>query len=292
MNISNLLNVTSPGQYWSNISRYLSISLAPWSRVILATSVTSLVALGAYRWSQTNQNVHPVVPDPAFDKVQSRIKSTYAYVFGGFALTAAAAAISHISGLSRKILTNNSYILPIGFAVLTCGSLIATLTIPKENSKAQHVAWGIFNASMGLMLSPLGFINKAILAQAAFISLGVGGLLTLTAFLAPDKRFLQWEGPLMAALTTLSIASAVAIFFPSSSFAYGVDRVSLYGGLALYSGLLMSSTQRLIQEAETQSNQTFDPISSSMSIYLDSMNVFIRILRILAENDKKEEQLI
>jgi FtsH-binding integral membrane protein len=289
MNISNLLHVNSASQYWSNFSRYLSTSLAPWSRLILATSVTSLVGLGVYRWSQVNQTAHPVVSDPAFDKVQSKIKTTYAYVFGGFALTAAAAAISHISGLSRKILTNNSYILPIGFTVLTCGSLIATLTIPKENSKAKHVAWGIFNASMGLMLSPLGFLNKTILAQAAFISLGFGGLLTLAAFKATDRRFLEWQGPLMAALTTLSVASAVAIFFPGSSYAYGVDRVSLYGGLALYSGLLMSSTQRLMQEAETQSDQSFDPISSSMSIYLHSMSIFIRIVRILAENDKKDD---
>ena len=292
MNVSNLLNVSSTRQYWSKIPRYLSTSIAPWSRIILATSVTALMGLGAYRWSQANQHANNILPDEMFDEAKERIKSTYAYVFGGFALTAAAAVISHVSGLSRKILTNNSYILPIGLALVTCGSLIATLCVSKEDLKAKHIAWTIFNASMGLTLSPLGFLNKSILAQAAFISLGVGGLLTLTAFLAPDRKFLEWEGPLMTYLTTLSIASFVALFFPNSAFAYGVDRASLYGGLLIFSGLLMSSTQRLMQEAETEPEKSFDPINSSMSIYLDSMNIFIRILRILFENNKENEKVV
>jgi FtsH-binding integral membrane protein len=288
MYISNFFDASSTSQYWSTFFRNLSTSLAPWSRAILATSTTALVGLGTYRWSQTNASTQ-TTQDELFNQMKDRVKHTYAYVFGGFALTAAAAIVSHISGLSLKILNNNSYILPIGLTVTTFGSLIATLSISKEDQKAKHVAWVIFNSSMGILFSPLGFLNQAIVAQAAAISLGVGGLLTLAAYLAPDKRFLEWEGPLMAALTSLSIATTVAIFFPQTAFAYGVDRASLYGGLLIFTGLFMSSTHRLTQEAETQPRDKFDPINSSMNIYLDGLNIFIRVLRILVENKEKEQ---
>jgi FtsH-binding integral membrane protein len=285
MNISSLVQ-SSAGQYWSTFSRAASSSLAAWSGVILATSATALVGLGIYRWSKANQNQEDqVIKDRSFERIKEKIQRTYAYVFGGFALTAAAATASHVSGLSLKILTNTGYLLPIGLTVTSIGSLIATLATNKDDVKTKHVAWAIFNGTMGVMLSPLGFLNPVIIAQAAAISLGVGGLLTFTAFMAPDRQFLKWEGPLMTALTTLCVASTVAYFFPSTAFAYGVDRASLYGGLAIFSGLLMCSTHRLIDEAERK-QYTFDPINSSLSIYLDTMNLFIRILRILVENRK------
>lgn len=286
MNISSLVQ-SSVGQYWSTFSRAASSSLAPWSGVILATSATALVGLGVYRWSKSNnqdsQEGEVRLRDRNFERVKEKIQRTYAYVFGGFALTAAAATASHVSGLSLQVLTNTG--LSVTLTITSLASLITTLVVDKESVKTKHVAWAIFNGTMGVMLSPLGFLNPVLIAQAAAISLGVGGLLTLGAFMAPDREFLKWEGPLMTALTTLCVASTVAIFFPNSAFAYGVDRASLYGGLVLFSGLLMCSTQRLIDEAERKPYR-FDPINSSISIYLDTMNLFIRILRILAENKR------
>lgn len=97
------------------------------------------------------------------------------------------------------------------------------------------------------------------------------------------RAFLQWKGPLMAVLTILSVASFIACFAPGTAFAYGVDRASLYGGLALFGAYMIYDTQKLLFEAETQDDQTFDPINSSIKIYLDMVNLFVRIARILAE---------
>lgn len=94
----------------------------------------------------------------------------------------------------------------------------------------------------------------------------------------------------MMALTTLSIASFVASFFRDTAFHYGVDRMSLYGGLVIFSIYLMVDTQRLMDEAENQSDAQYDAINSSMSIYLDMVNIFIRVVRVLAENQKNDEK--
>ena len=286
MNIS-YLTQASIGDKVADFGRALSTSVSQWSGVILATSLAGLAGIGFYRWSQSTPG--PAVIDPDFEQVKKRVSQAYAYVFGGLTLTAVSAAIAHATGLSRKILENSYYIVP-ATVILSIGSLVATLVIDKENVKAKHVALAVFNVTMGLTLSPLGFVQRAIIAQAAFITLGIGSLLTLTAYLAPDKSFLKWEGPLMAALTSLSIAGFIARFFPNTAFAYGVDRASLYGGLLLFCGFFMSSTHRLIDEAEKQDDKQFDPINASMNLYLDTVNIFVRIVRILLENQKDKEQ--
>lgn len=298
MMISNFKHVASSG-YWSDFTHYANSSVSRWSGLILATSAAALVGLGLYRWSYSSStnvqendiskanNGSAIDQKETFNQVKDRVKRTYGYVFGGFVLTAAAAAAAHISGLSLRILI--SPYAGIALCLTSCGALIATQLIDKKNSKAQLMAWGIFNASMGMALSPLGYIDPRIVAQAAAVSLGLGGALTLTAFLAPDKSFLAWEGPLIAALTCISAASTVAIFFPASAFAYGVDRVSLYGGLIIFSALLMASTQGLMEKAEKQSDNEFDPLKSSINIYLDGMNIFLRVLRWMLENNEKQK---
>lgn len=284
MNISNMMNVATATQ-WSTVTQFLNSSMTRWSGLILATATTAAIGLGFYRWTHPQYNVDDI-QDDNFDKVKGRVCHVYGYVFGGFALTAAAAAVTHMSGLSLRILQDRYLAIPLTLGC--CAALVATHLINKDNDKTKKVAWLIFNVTMGMMLSPLGFLDQRIVAQAAAISLGLGGALTLTAFLAPDRRFLEWEGPLLAALSSLSIASFVAFFFPNTAFAYGVDRASLYGGLAIFSGFLMASTQRLIGEAEKLSDALFDPINASMNIYSDMLSIFIRILRIQIENKKEE----
>jgi FtsH-binding integral membrane protein len=283
MNISNVSKTLSSVD-WSQLASGFNKSISSWSGVILATSVVALTGLGVYRWSKSNSQESDNQEALDFQEIKERVCKAYGYVFAGFALTAATAAAAHIGAISGAMLQHPIVSIPV--VVASLASLSATIVINKENVKLKHVAWGVFNLTMGMTLSPLGFLNQQIVAQAAAISLGLGVLLTATSFIAPDKKFLQWEGPLMTALSTISIASCVALFFPGSAFAYGIDKVSLYGGLAVFTALFMGSTQRLINEAETQKENQFDPISSSLGVYLDGLNIFIRTFKILIEKDK------
>ncbi|MFI0434888.1 MAG: Bax inhibitor-1 family protein [Parachlamydiaceae bacterium] len=286
MNISNLSTRFLSGN-WSPFIRTMNQSLNAWSGLILGTSVIALTALQGYRWSHSHATLSHQSTGVDFQKIKNKVCKAYAYVFAGFALTATAAAAAHIGGVSRAILQQPLLSIPVFIGSIA--SLTATLEVNKKNVKTQHTAWMIFNLTMGMTLSPLGFLNQHIVAQAAAISLGLGGMLTATTFLAPDKKFLEWEGPLMTALTTISLVSSIALFFPGSAFAYGVDRVSLYGGLAIFTALFMASTQRLINEAETKDDLTFDPIKSSLGIYLYSLNFFVRIVEIMAEKNQADK---
>lgn len=286
MNISTLTQSSSISQYAGTFGRVLNTSLSNLSGVILATSAAGLVGLALYRFTQTPTNGQG--GGYQFEKVKSRVCQTYAYVLGGLTATAVVSAVAHSIGLSRIMLENQ---FAVGAAmILTCGGLVTTIVSGPESVKTRTIAYAIFNIGMGLTLSPLAFFQKTLLAQAAMITLGIGSVLTFTAYMAPDKEFLKWEGPLMGALSTISFASCIAWFFPNTAFAYGIDRVGLYGGLLIFSGLFMSSTQKIVDEAETQPNSVFDPIKSSLSLYLDTLNIFVRILRILVENQAKDKK--
>jgi len=53
----------------------------------------------------------------------------------------------------------------------------------------------------------------------------------------------------------------------------------LYGGLALAGALTMYRTQSMMYSAKTE--QHYDPISHAMGFYLDSVNIFMRVLMIM-----------
>ena len=76
-------------------------------------------------------------------------------------------------------------------------------------------------------------------------------------------------------------ASIVMMFKPSPF----LMNLWLYGGLALFGGYVLYDTQLLMARARNQVN--FDPINSSFALYMDAINIFIRLLMILSSNRKK-----
>ena len=62
--------------------------------------------------------------------------------------------------------------------------------------------------------------------------------------------------------------------------------MSIYGGLILFSMFLLYDTQKIVQKAENSLH--FDPINESMGIYMDTINIFIRMASILAGGNRKK----
>ncbi|XP_031633855.1 growth hormone-inducible transmembrane protein-like [Contarinia nasturtii] len=117
---------------------------------------------------------------------------------------------------------------------------------------------------------------------------GVVGGLSVCAVCAPNDRFLFMGGPLAIGLGVVFASSLGSIFLsPSTALGAGLYSMSLYGGLLLFSAFLLYDTQRIIHKAETHPNsnyavQKFDPINAAISIYMDTLNIFIRLVSILA----------
>ncbi len=109
----------------------------------------------------------------------------------------------------------------------------------------------------------------------------------LVAACAPSDKFLYMGGPLALGLG-LVFASSVGTFFlpPTTALGAGVYSIAIYGGLLLFGGFLLYDTQKIIHNAEVHpqygAQRKYDPINNSIGIYLDTINIFIRIAQILA----------
>jgi len=93
-------------------------------------------------------------------------------------------------------------------------------------------------------------------------------------------------GPLAIGLGGVFAASIGSMFLPPTTvLGAGLYSIALYGGLVIFSGFLLYDTQRIVRAAETHSpysSRRFDPVNASISIYMDTINIFIRMATILA----------
>jgi FtsH-binding integral membrane protein len=101
----------------------------------------------------------------------------------------------------------------------------------------------------------------------------------------PRGELLTYEAPLMGGLmglVGLGVVNlgSVAIFGPNvvSTALHSVDT---YGGILLFTGLTAYDTQKAISRYQ---NRDPDHLGCSVELYLDFMNLFVRIMEIIAKS--------
>jgi hypothetical protein len=128
--------------------------------------------------------------------------------------------------------------------------------------------------TLGIVCS---FYNNIIVLQALLITLGV--FLGLTLFTFQSKYDFSGLGPwLFGGLMALMMTGVVGIFIP---FSRGMDIVYACGGCLIFSGYIVYDTYMI--------NRRLSPdefIMGAISLYLDFINLFLSILRLL--NDLQE----
>lgn len=219
--------------------------------------------------------------------VKDRIKSTYMYFGSSIALTAASAVAISRSPTLMSIMMKNSW-LAIGAtlaAMIGSGMLVRSMPY-SEGLGAKHLAWMVHAGVMGAVVAPLCLLGGPILLRAAWYTGGVVAGLSTVAACAPSEKFLNMGGPLAIGLGFVFVSSLGSMFLPpTTALGAGLYSISLYGGLILFSGFLLYDTQRIVKRAETYplyAVRPYDPINESISIYLDTLNIFIRIAMILS----------
>lgn len=94
----------------------------------------------------------------------------------------------------------------------------------------------------------------------------------------------------MAGLAAVCLASIGSVALPATAIRTLslFENVSLYGGLVVFSGLVLWDTQKIIAHAEhAQYGKRLSPINDAIGIYLDFINLFVRILAIMDSRRRK-----
>lgn len=225
--------------------------------------------------------------------VKERIRDTYAYFGAGLGITAASAVGAARSPVVMNFMMKNS-LLSIGLTfVAMIGSGMVARSIPYEKGfGSKNVAWMVHAGIMGAVIAPLTLLGGPLMMQAAYLTAGVVGGLSAVAVCAPSEKFLNMRGMLGAGLGVVFLANIGSMFMPPTTrLGSGLYAMTVYGGLVLFSLFLLYDTQKIIKKAETHpvhSEKSFDPINASISIYMDTMNIFIRIAMLLANGKSKK----
>jgi len=133
----------------------------------------------------------------------------------------------------------------------------------------------LFNLVMGVMISPALFFygrqQPGLIGQAAVLTIGAFGILTIYAFVS-RRDFSAWGSFLFVGLWVLIGTMFLNMFFQNQAIDLWLASVTVL----LFSGLLVFDTWRL--------RNFYGPdeyVGAAVQIYLDLLNIFMAVLRVL-----------
>lgn len=225
--------------------------------------------------------------------IRDRVTDTYIY-FGGSLMSTAAAAVAIARNPSAMRLVSQNGILSL---VITMAAMIGTSVLCrsieyKPGFGPKQMTWLLHTAVVGAVIAPLTILGGPLMIRAAWYTAGVVGGLSSVAVCAPSDKFLSMGGPLAAGLGVVFVASLGSAFLPpTGALGLGLYSLSMYGGLILFSGFLLYDTQRIVRRAEIHPAygvKPYDPVNASMSIYMDTINIFVRIAMLMAGGNRRK----
>ena len=218
--------------------------------------------------------------DPLVFRARQRIQQTYGYVAGGLGISAVTAGLCYAGGLPVA-LAAHPWLFLGGSLALSMSTLVWTMATPADQKVRKHVAWAAFCANMGAPMCFLPALGGGLVVRAALGTAAMMSALSFAAATSETDQILFLKAPCYAGLTAV-VLSSFGSLLTRSSF---LHNISLYGGLAVFAGLTVLDTRRLLDAART--DERYDAINHSLSVYLDVLNVFIRMVEIMEKADKQ-----
>jgi len=211
------------------------------------------------------------VAEATIDIRMAFVRKVYAILSVQLIATAVLSSVSFWSAGYKDWIQSNSWMMwlslfgAIGFMLLTYW---------KRKSYPMNLFFlagftGLEAYSVSVIVS---FFDTRIVLQAVLLTAGI--FVGLTLFACQTKYdFTSWMPYLFGGLWALILFGFVAAFFPYSS-----TSELIYGGLAalIFSGYILVDTQLIMRHYHVE-----EEIAAAISLYLDVINLFLAILRIL-----------
>ncbi|MDI1492285.1 MAG: hypothetical protein OHK93_003497 [Ramalina farinacea] len=199
------------------------------------------------------------------------IRKVYAILTVQIIATMAVSSISYVSTGYKAWIQSNQWMMwvslfgAIGFMILTFWK--------RKSYPTNLLFLGAFTAMEAYSISVIvSFYETRVVLLALILTAGI--FVALTLFACQTKYdFTSWQPYLFGALWILILFGFVAAFFKSSS-----TTELIYGGAAalIFSGYILVDTQLIMRHYHVE-----EEIAAAISLYLDVINLFLAILRIL-----------
>ncbi|MCJ1231666.1 hypothetical protein MMC12_008345 [Toensbergia leucococca] len=198
------------------------------------------------------------------------IRKVYSILTVQILATAALSSISFFNESYKSWIQENSWMMWVS---LIGAIAFLLLTFWKRKSYPTNLVFltgftGLEAYSVSVIVS---FYESKIVLFALLLTLGI--FVALTAFACQSKYdFTAWQPYLFGGLWFLIIFGFMSMFFRSSTIEL------IYGGIGalIFSGYILVDTQLIMRHYHVE-----EEIAAAISLYLDVINLFLSILRIL-----------
>ncbi|KAL2042127.1 hypothetical protein N7G274_005315 [Stereocaulon virgatum] len=220
------------------------------------------------------------------------LNETFLHTGLGVGIIGVAAQALHRSGWSYKLMTMNPWVVIGGGLVLSIGSMYATFATDPDNYVQKYTLWSTFNLAQAAILSPLFFMQPALLARAGLYTVAMMGSIAFVGATAKQEKYLYLGGPLLAGVAIVAVSGFAPLVLPATAARTLMwsERIWLYGGLAVFGGFTLYDTQKILQHARMSERGLVkkDVVNESISLELDFLNIFIRMVQILGMRNQRK----
>lgn len=218
-----------------------------------------------------------------FGGLSAREKSHLVRVYSALTATVLSAAVGSIVQLYYLNLAGTVTFLAT-FGLLFW--LIGTPAEPKNESFRFALLNGVAfvqGVNLGPLLASVIALDPSIVMIALVCSTCIFACFSLSALLAPKRSFLFLGGILSSALSMMLMMSLINLFVRS----YSVAMAQVYFGLLVFCGFIVFDTQLILEKVNRFGRS--DYVMDALDLFLDLLNIFVRILIILSKDKKNNK---
>jgi FtsH-binding integral membrane protein len=132
----------------------------------------------------------------------------------------------------------------------------------------------------------------AIIARAGLYTLTMMGSISFVGATAKQEKYLYLGGPLLAGVAIVAVSGFAPLVLPATAMrtlAF-TENIWLYGGLAVFGGFTLYDVQKVLMHARMAERGLMrkDAVNESISLELDFLNIFVRMVQILMMNQQRK----
>ncbi|OAL74303.1 hypothetical protein A7D00_2336 [Trichophyton violaceum] len=217
---------------------------------------------------------------------RSFLNETFMHTGLGIGIIGVAARALHTSGWSYRLMATNPWVVVGASLVASIGTMYGTFYTSPDNYIQKYALWTGFNLAQAAVLAPLFFMSPAILGRAGLYTVGMMGSIAFVGATAKQEKYLYLGGPLLAGVAIVALSGFAPLVLPATATRTLMwsERVWLYGGLAVFGGFTLYDIQKILYHARLAERGVVrrDVVNESVSLELDFINIFVRMVQILA----------
>ncbi|KAI1325723.1 bax inhibitor family protein, partial [Xylariaceae sp. FL0255] len=227
---------------------------------------------------------------PPFER--SYLNSTFMHTGLGIGIIGLTARQLVNTGFVYRLMVTNPWVVMIGGVALSFGTMIATRSIDPDNYVPKYALWTAFNATQAAFIAPLiAFAPGALIARAGLYTVAMMGSISFVGATAKQEKYMYIGGPLLAGAAIVAVSGFAPLLIPATAVRTLAltENLWLYGGLAVFGGFTLYDVQKILYHARQAERGLIkpDPVNESISLELDFLNIFVRMVQILMMQQRR-----